>query len=184
MKPSRLIRRLNTKHPNHLRNCQVLLKKLKRSVIAHLQSLEIEFQWYFPEQEEEDAFVRNPFSTSLAIANSLGEAQDKFFWNHSSARDIVHKMPFLRFWWVVRESYPQRSELASEYCFLCHNISLRDWFFSFSLHQTEARNQRIVELDKRLALSNTQSRISKLALRLQSQPSHWQCLWNSFAVWN
>ena len=105
---------LNTKHPKHLRNCQLLLKKLKRSVIDHLQSLEIEFQWYFPEQEEEDAFVRNPFSTSLAIANSLSEVQDKFFdlRNHSSAHDIFHKMPFLRFWWAVRESYPQRSELA------------------------------------------------------------------------
>jgi len=78
-----------------------LAKNLKTSVIDHLQSLEIEFQQYFPEQEEEeDAFARNPFSSSLAIANILDEVQDQFFdiRNHSSARDIFHKMPFSGFW--------------------------------------------------------------------------------------
>jgi len=35
-----------------------------------------------------------------------------------------------------------------------------------------------------LALSNTQPWISKSVIRLQSQPSHWNCLWNSIAIWN
>jgi len=52
-------------------------KNLKTSIIDHLQSFEIEFQWYFSElKEEEDAFLRNPLSTSLAIANILDEVQD------------------------------------------------------------------------------------------------------------
>jgi len=164
-----------------------LAKNFKTSVIDHLQSLEIEFQWYFSEQkEEEDAFVRNPFSIFLAIANVLDEVQNQFFdlRNHSSAHHIFHKMPFSRFWWAVHESYPQRSELAFRILLsLPQHISAKG-FFSSSLHQTEARNQSIVEHDKSLALSNTQPRISKLALRLQSQPSHWKRLWNSLAVWN
>jgi len=57
--------------------------------------------------------------------------------------------------------------------------------FSALAHiRTKARNQSIVEHDKRLALSSTQPRISKFAIRLQSQPLHWKCLWNSLAVWN
>ena len=162
-----------------------LAKNLKTSVINHLQSLEIEFQWYFPEQEEEeDAFARNPFSTSLATANILDEVQDQVFdlGNHSSSRNIFHKMPFSRFWWAVRESFPQMSELTFRTLFSLPRISLRKWFFNSSKHQTEARNRKIV--DKRLALSSTQPRISKLAIWLQSQPSHWKCLWDSIAVWN
>ena len=42
-------------------------ESLKTFIIDHLHSLEIEFQWYFPELKEEEALVRNPFSTSLVI---------------------------------------------------------------------------------------------------------------------
>jgi len=42
----------------------------------------------------------------------------------------------------------------------------------------------MIQHDKRLALLSIQPRISKLATRLQSRPSHWKCLWNSIAVWN
>ena len=50
---------------------------LKTFTIRYLHSLEIEFQWYFPElKEEETALIRNPFTTSLVIANILDELQD------------------------------------------------------------------------------------------------------------
>jgi len=48
--------------------------------------------------------------------------------------------------------------------------------------KSKARNRRKVEEVIRLALSNTQPQIPKLATRLQSQPSRWKCLWNSIAV--
>jgi len=70
-------------------------ESLKTS-IDHLQSLEMEFQRYFPEPiKEEAAFIRNPFSSSLVIASILDESQDKFcgFRNISSARDIFYEMP-------------------------------------------------------------------------------------------
>jgi len=49
---------------------------------------------------------------------------------------------------------------------------------------TKARNERKVEDDITLALSNTQPRIMKMATRLQSKPWHWKYLWNPIAVWN
>jgi len=50
-------------------------------------------------KEKEDAFLRNLFSTSLAIANILYEVQDQFrdLGNDSSAHDTFHEMPFSRF---------------------------------------------------------------------------------------
>ena len=55
----------------------------------------------------------------------------------------------------------------SEYCFRCHSISLREWFLSSSSRQNGGTKSKysIVEHDKRLALSSTQPRISKLAIR-------------------
>ena len=45
--------------------------------------------------------------------------------------------------------------------------------FSALLHmKTKERNQMNVEEDMRLALSSTQSRISRLAADVQGQPSH------------
>ena len=39
---------------------------LKKLIVAHLQSMEYEFQRYFPELEEQEAIlVQNPFSASL-----------------------------------------------------------------------------------------------------------------------
>ena len=91
-----------------------LAKNLKISTIDHLQSLEIEFHWYFSELKEEDAFLRNSYSTSPAIADILDEVQDLFcdLGNDSSAHDTLHEMLFSWFWWAVRESHPHRSELA------------------------------------------------------------------------
>jgi len=54
-------------------------ESLKTSITVHLQSLEIEFQRYFPEfKEEEAARIRNPCSASLVIADIADELQDQF----------------------------------------------------------------------------------------------------------
>jgi len=49
-------------------------ESLKTSIADHLQSLQMEFQRYFPElKKEEAALIRNPFSISLVVANILDE---------------------------------------------------------------------------------------------------------------
>jgi len=55
-----------------------LAKNLKTYIIDHLQSLDIECQWYFSELMEEDAFSPNQFSTSLVIANILMKYRTDF----------------------------------------------------------------------------------------------------------
>ena len=112
-------------------------KNLKTSVIDHLQSLEIECQWYFSELKEEDAISRNQFSTSLAIANILMKYRTNFV-----IFGIIHQhMIFL-----MKCNFLGSGELCvnyihnclnwlSEYCFRCHSTSLREWFHSSSSHQ-------------------------------------------------
>jgi len=52
---------------------------LKTAIIDHLQYHEIEFPRYFSEfKEEENPLVKNPFPTTLVIANILNDLQDQF----------------------------------------------------------------------------------------------------------
>ena len=55
-------------------------ERLKTSIKQRLQSLETEFKRYFPELEEQEAaFVRNPFSTALDVNDISDELQYQFY---------------------------------------------------------------------------------------------------------
>ena len=142
-------------------------KNLKTSVIDHLQSLETEFQWYFSQlKEEEDAFLRNQFSTSLAITNILDEVPGPILWSIHQNMIFFMKCHFLGSGELCVNHIHNDLNWLSKYCvaiiYICESV------FSALAHvKTEARNQRIVQHHKRLALSNTYPRISKFAVRLQ-----------------
>ena len=73
------------------------------------------FKQYFPElKEKEAAVVRNPFSTALDVSDILDELQDQFYdlQNDSFARDVFQEMALTQFWFAMRESFPQVSELV------------------------------------------------------------------------
>ncbi|KAG7167071.1 Zinc finger BED domain-containing protein 5-like 6, partial [Homarus americanus] len=108
MKPSELKRHLETKHLEHAEKdleffklhellnfgnidmfeklCGVMYESegeldqfLKEEIAGHLESLEKEFQRYFPELTgEEEALVRNPFSATLDVSSIPDEVQDEF----------------------------------------------------------------------------------------------------------
>jgi len=91
--------------------------------------------------------------------------------------------PWLRAWLCVNHTH-SRLNWLSEFCFRCHNISAREFFSALAHIKQETRNQSKVEHEIRLAPSNTQPPISKLAIRLQSLLSLWKYLRNSISVWN
>ena len=161
---------------NALKEDEQLNERLKTSITQHLESIETEFKRYFPElKEQEVAFVRNPFSTALDVSDIPDELQDQFYdlHNDSSARDVFQEMELSRLWCSMSESYPQVSELAFRILlpfattYLC-----KSGFSALVQIKTKAQNRRKVEDEMRLALSNTKPRFPKLALQLQSQPSH------------
>ena len=66
-------------------------ERLNTSTTQHLQPLKTVLKRYFPELKEQDvAFVRNPFSTTLNVSDIPDELRDQFYdhQNHSSARDV------------------------------------------------------------------------------------------------
>ena len=120
-----------------------------------------------PELKEQGAvFVQNPFSTALDVDDIPDELEDQFYnlQNDSSARNAFQEMPLSQFWCAMSKFYPQLFKLAFPILlsfaitYLCEN-----GFSALIDIKTKARNRRKVEDDMRLALSNTQPQISKVA---------------------
>ena len=73
---------------------------------------------------------------------------------------------------AMRESYPKVSELAFGISLPFATTYFCESGFSVLVHiKMKALNRKKFEEDMRLALSNSTTRTSKLALQLQSQPS-------------
>ena len=74
---------------------------LKEEIMKHLECLEVQLTFYFPElKDEESALVRNPFSHSLDVALVSDKVQDKLIdmRNDSSARDVFKINSVIDFW--------------------------------------------------------------------------------------
>ena len=83
---------------------------LRKLIVAHLQSMECEFQRYFPELEEQEAIlIENPFSASLDASGISDEIQDQYFdlQNDSSARILYHEKSLFQFWCEMYGLYPE-----------------------------------------------------------------------------
>ena len=135
-----------------------------------------EFQHYFPELKEEEAILpRNPFSKSLDVSDIPDKMQEQFIElkNDSTAFDIYHEKSLSQFWYDTSESYLQISKLAFRTLLPFPTTYLCKSGFSTLLQiKTKEQNRMKVEHDMRLALSNTQPQISRLAAQTQGQPSH------------
>ena len=123
---------------------------MNTSITQHLQSFEVEFKRYFREpKEQEAAFVRNPFSTTV------DELQEQFcdFKNDSSAHDAFQEIAISQFWCAIHESYPPISELTFQTLLPFATTYLGESGFSALAHiKTKAQNRRKVDDDIRLAL--------------------------------
>lgn len=149
---------------------------LKSEIISHLDSLDEQFERYFPELTQEDAaLVRNPFSSSLDVASLPDEIQDEYLdlRNDSSSRDLFREKDLNQFWCIMYESYPKVALLALKILVPFASTYLCESGFSTLLQiKTKTRNRLNVEDDMRLALSQTQPRITKLVAQKQVQQSH------------
>ena len=78
-----------------MKNVKNLDEQLKTSIVKHLQSMESEFQHYFPELKKQEATLgKNPYSNSLQVTDIPYEMQDQFckLITDSSARSITYFM--------------------------------------------------------------------------------------------
>ena len=80
---------------------------LKDEITELLQSLEKEFERYFPDlTQEQEALARNPCCTELDVSSIPDEIQDEFLdlRNYSSACDIFRDSVLVRYVSVIHKS--------------------------------------------------------------------------------
>jgi len=152
------------------------LQEIQHDITAHLESLENEFERYFPELTEEESLpVRNPFSSALNVASLPDDVQDEFLElrNDSSARDQFKEKTLNEFWCGMHQKYANVAALALRVLLPYASTYLCESGFSTLLHiKSKSRNRLNPENDMRLSLSTTQPRIVNLVARIQAQPSH------------
>ncbi|XP_064100780.1 protein FAM200A-like [Macrobrachium nipponense] len=145
---------------------------LKDEITEHLQSLEKEFEQYFPElSEEQEALVRNPFD----VSSIPDEIQDEFLdlKNDSTARDLFKVKSVTEFWCAMCQSYYKVSMIALRVLIPFASAYLCETGFSTLVNiKTKNRNRLDVGDDMRLALTNARLQISKHAAQMQHQASH------------
>ena len=148
---------------------------IKQEIAEHLQSLENEFEKYFPDLEGSDVFPRNPFSVMIDIATIPEEVQDELLElrNDSAGREIFMTKSLSQFWSSMLTSYPKLSTEALRVIVPFASTCLCESGFSALMHiKSKARNHLDVEDDMRTAISKTQPRISRLACNMQQRKSH------------
>ena len=149
---------------------------IKQETTEHLQSLENEFEKYFPNLEEgSDVFPGNPFSVMIDIATIPEEVQDELLElrNDSAGREIFVTKSLSQFWSSMLTSYPELSKEPLRVIVPFASTYLCESGFSALMHiKSKARNQLDVEDDLRIAISKTQPRISRLTCNMQQQKSH------------
>ena len=153
-----------------------LSAQIKQEISEHLRSLEKEFQRYFPDLDQGFAtFPRNSFSPVMDIATVPEEVQDELLdlRNDSASREMFMEKSLSQFLCTMLRSYLKLLTEALHVIVPFASTYICETGFSVLAHiKSKARNQLNVEDDMRLAISKTQSRISKLASDIQQQKSH------------
>lgn len=147
---------------------------VQSSIKCHLDSLESEFQRYFPEVSDvELSLVRNPFRCS--VERVPDELQEELIdlQNDSAAKGAFEDKTIEEFWPTMINSYPKtakhalRTLLPFVSTYLCESA-----FSTMVVIKTKQRNRLSLEDDMRCALSNITPNIEHLVKNKKYNPSH------------
>lgn len=111
---------------------------LKAEIVAHLGSLDEQFDRYIPDLSQVDqTLVRYPFFPFLDIACFPNETQDEYIdmKNDSSSRVQFDRLCQL---WTIPQSCPLGIEDSNS---VCLNLSLRERFLKIRLNQDQGKEQ-------------------------------------------
>ena len=143
-------------------------------VQAHLASLRMELQSYFPELSElESKLIRNPFIVNVHLLPDNMQEEFLELVNDSAAKDAFETLTLTKFWSKMSEIYPVVSDVVLNSLLMFPSTYLCEQGFSTLLNmKTKYRSRLNMEHDLRVCLSNVAPRIEKLVCNKQAQPSH------------
>ena len=143
-------------------------------VQAHLVSLQMKLQSYFPKLSEvESELIRNPFIVNVqSLPDSIQEEFLELV-NDSVKKDAFETFTLTKFWTKMSVMYPVVSDVILKSLLIFPSTYLCEQGFSTLLNiKRKLRSRLDVEPHLVLCLSNTTPRIEKLICNKQAQPSH------------
>ena len=145
-------------------------------VQAHLVSLRMELQSYYPKLNEvESKSIKNPFIVNVqSLPDRIQEEfLELFLVNDSVAKNAFETLTLTKFWTKMSVTYPVVSDIVLNSLLIFPSTYLCEQEFSTLLNiKSKLRSRLNVEHDLRLCLSNTTPRIEKLICNKQAQPLH------------
>jgi hypothetical protein len=149
--------------------------ELKQAIAMHLDELAKSLDGYFPTRESYPAWVRQPFTFSVATADVNDEYLDEIIELQQSQlqQQLFRTTTLSTFWCHQIVPYPLIAKKALEILTPFVTTYLCEQSFSRMVDmKTNKRNRLCCENDMRVALSKVKPRISELVSEKQQQKSH------------
>ena len=157
-------------------NPQIETTRFSELVTEHLLKLE-EIDGYFPSLDENEvAYLRNPFTANAQTLQAGTEMQEKLIelQHDGFARDVYSEKNLGDFWFTMCKSYKRIAEPANQALLLFPSTWLCESTFSVMLEiKSKYRSQlKTPEHDLRCAIANVSLRINELFAKKQVHSSH------------
>jgi len=140
-------------------------RELKHAIATHLDELAKPFDGYFLDQAQHPAWVRQPFTFGVAMADVNDQYLDDLIeLQQSQIQQLFGTTTLSAFWCCQMEGYPLIAKIAHEILTPFVTRYLCEHAFSKLLDiKTKKRSRLACESDMRVALAKTKPRISQIA---------------------
>lgn len=158
----------------HEKSIETLDPSIKLIFTQHLSSLNEHFAEYFPENQEQYDWVRNPFQSTPPSTLSTAEEEQLIELSCDSSLKLQYdKDKLLEFWSSVSPEYRAISTAALKVLLPFATSYLCETGFSaVAVIKNKYRSKINVEKEMRVAISNLEPRFEKLCSEKQAHPSH------------
>ena len=148
--------------------------ELKQAIAMHLVELAKSLDGYFPTRESYPAWVRQPFTFSVATADANDEYLDEIIeLQQSQVQQQLFRTTTLSTFWCHQIAAYSLIAKALEILTPFVTTYLCEQSFSMMVDiKTKKRNRLCCENDMRVALAKVKSRISEIVSDRQQQKSH------------
>ncbi|XP_060870664.1 zinc finger BED domain-containing protein 5-like [Metopolophium dirhodum] len=157
-------------HENNLN----LIESIKLVFMEHLSQLIVHFQNYFPEDDQQRNWIKDPFTTDLPSELTITEQEQLIdLYSDSVSKSKFVSLSLPEFWIAMKKQYPIvankaiRTLIPFASSYLCET-----GFSALAVIKSKYRGKLNTEKEMRIALSKFTPRFDDLMQQKQAQPSH------------
>ncbi|KAL4085309.1 hypothetical protein QTP88_027168 [Uroleucon formosanum] len=157
-------------HENNLN----MIESIKLVFMEHLSQLIVHFQNYFPEDDQQRNWIKDPFTTDLPSELTITKQEQLIdLYSDSVSKSKFVSLSLPEFWIAMKKQYPIvankaiRTLIPFVSSYLCET-----GFSALAVIKSKYRGKLNTEKEMRIALSKFTPRFDDIMQQKQAQPSH------------